>query len=153
MTSSSCSVLKFDMLFQPHLRMDPNETYHLPFLLPAHQYGINASHIAFRIKGGTSSEMLKCIVAILTFCLSTNAATFMPRQLSSQPLGVYMCSGTDFGAPGGSQLGSPCDWTDLRGLVHLCLRLPPGIQSFGPDRGLRCTVVRLSHLSFTDPPY
>lgn len=58
---------------------------------------------------------------------------------------MYLCLGRDFGLPQHSQIGPPCEWKDLteepRGG---CFHLNDTILSFGPDRGLVCTLVRVS---------
>lgn len=95
---------------------------------------------------------MRSTIAII-FCLSVLAVTSNSRQLSTAPFGIYMCSGANFSAPAGSQIGPPCAWTDLRGLINQCLHLPSGTISFGPDQGLICTVVRLSRIAFLKALY
>lgn len=70
------------------------------------------------------------------------AAYGVLRQLDLPPMGVYLCDGVNFSAPAGSQIGPPCNWIDLRGLLRQCLHLPDYTQSFGPDSGLNCTLVK-----------
>jgi hypothetical protein len=87
--------------------------------------------------------MFKRSTTAIIFQLSVAVAALDPRLLSTTPFGIYMCSGANFSASPGSQIGPPCAWTDLRGLINQCLHLPSGMNSFGPDQGIKCTMVRM----------
>ena len=115
--------------------------------------------------------------AVSTSASSSPTFAVQPRAeplYNTEPWGVYMCRDTYFRSPHRrresherkrrNEMASECQWQDMRGHYEKCMRYgthdrgdayfgPNEWQSFGPDPGVECILVREpSSLSYmTDP--